>query len=91
MQFNEHQLHRDVLFDLSAVLLAYDGAWEPEAIEKAMTEFAESKDLKMGKVAQPLRAALTGTTASPGIYEVVWVLGKQEVLDRINDVLTKNA
>jgi glutamyl-tRNA synthetase len=41
--------------------------------------------LKLGKVAQPLRAALTGRTISPGIFEVMVLLGKDETLARLSD------
>jgi glutamyl-tRNA synthetase len=47
--------------------------------------FALRKDVKLGAVAQPLRAALTGRPTSPGIFEVLQVLGKQESLARLAD------
>ena len=50
-----------------------------------MRTFAERRGLKLGAVAQPLRAALTGRTTSPGIFEVLAVLGKAESLGRIAD------
>ena len=50
-----------------------------------MRTFAERKGAKLGAVAQPLRAALTGRTTSPGIFEVLAVLGKAESLARITD------
>jgi glutamyl-tRNA synthetase len=59
--------------------------WAPEATEQAVRAFAERKGLKLGAVAQPLRAALTGRTTSPGIFEVLAVLGKAESLGRIAD------
>jgi glutamyl-tRNA synthetase len=48
-------------------------------------EVAERKELKLGKLAQPLRAALTGQTTSPGIFDVLVLLGKTESLARIAD------
>ena len=45
--------------------------------------------LKLGQVAQPLRAALTGSTASPGIFEVMAVLGREETLARIADAVAR--
>ena len=54
-----------------------------EALEKAFAKVMEQTGLKFGKVAQPLRVALTGGTASPSIYEVLQVLGKQVSLERI--------
>ncbi len=53
-----------------------------------MRAFAERKGAKLGSVAQPLRAALTGRTTSPGIFEVLVVLGKAESLARIADQVT---
>jgi glutamyl-tRNA synthetase len=48
-------------------------------------QFAEATGLKLGKVAQPLRAALTGRSTSPGIFDVLAVLGRDESLARIRD------
>lgn len=61
-------------------------SFEAEALETAVRDFAEAEGLKLGKVAQPLRAALTGSTASPGIFEVLEVLGQAESLKRIEAV-----
>ncbi|MEQ8697476.1 MAG: glutamate--tRNA ligase [Bauldia litoralis] len=61
------------------------GDWSAEPLEAAVRAFAEAGDLKLGKVAQPLRAALTGSNASPGIFEVMAVLGREESLARIGD------
>ncbi len=57
--------------------------WMEADIEAAMRQFAEAKDLGFGKVAQPLRAALTGSNASPGIFEVMAILGREETLARL--------
>jgi glutamyl-tRNA synthetase len=62
-------------------------AWTIEAIEGAVREVAEKAGLKLGKLAQPLRAALTGRTTSPGIFDVLLHLGKQESMGRISDQL----
>ena len=43
----------------------------------------EATDLKLGKIAQPVRMALTGTTVSPGIFEIIVVLGKERTLARL--------
>ncbi len=53
------------------------------ALEKIFVEFLECKDIKLGKIAQPLRVALTGRSVSPGIFEVMEVLGKETVLKRM--------
>lgn len=61
--------------------------WTQEELEQAARDYAESSGLKLGKLAQPLRAALTGSTVSPPIFEVMQVLGREESLARINDNL----
>jgi glutamyl-tRNA synthetase len=62
--------------------------WSAETTEAAMRNFAETNNLKLGAVAQPLRAALTGRTTSPGIFEVLAVLGRDECLGRLADQAT---
>src|SRR6202140_4535483 len=59
--------------------------WTPETTEAAMRAFAEANSLKLGAVAQPLRVALTGRATSPGIFDVLAVLGRQECLARLGD------
>lgn len=61
-------------------------SFDEASIEDAVRRYAENNDLKLGKVAQPLRAAVTGSTTSPGIFEVLAALGKTESLQRINAV-----
>ncbi len=68
-----------------ALLLAELPQWSLETIEQAVRDFADSKDLKLGKVAQPVRAALTGRTTSPGVFDVMYVLGQEECVARLND------
>ena len=58
----------------------------PPALDAALREFAETSGRKLGQVAQPLRAALTGSTASPGIDATLAALGKEESLARLNAV-----
>jgi glutamyl-tRNA synthetase len=53
-----------------------------------MRTFAEAGNLKLGAVAQPLRVALTGRTTSPGIFDVLAVLGREECLARLADQAT---
>ena len=62
-----------------------DADWSHDALEQAIREVAESQEVKLGKLAQPLRAALTGRTTSPGIFDVLVLLGKGESLARIED------
>jgi glutamyl-tRNA synthetase len=75
----------DVLTDVLPVLT--EAAWNAVALETAVKAHAEKTGLKLGKIAQPLRAALTGTNTSPGIFDVLDVLGKEESLARIADSL----
>ena len=59
--------------------------WTPEGTEAAVKALAEAEGLKLGKLAQPLRAALTGRATSPGIFDVLVLLGQGESLARIED------
>ena len=59
--------------------------WSPEALERLCRRFAEEEGIGFGRLAQPLRAALTGTTVSPGLFEVMRVLGREETLLRLSD------
>jgi glutamyl-tRNA synthetase len=59
--------------------------WQPEQLEDEIRAFAEQKGTKLGSIAQPLRAALTGSLASPGIFVVMQALGQEESLGRIAD------
>jgi glutamyl-tRNA synthetase len=58
-------------------------SWTATLLEEAVRRFAEEEGIKLGEVAQPLRAALTGRTASPPVFEVMEVLGRKEALTRI--------
>jgi glutamyl-tRNA synthetase len=75
----------------SKVLLAQISArlgsqndWTIEPLEASLKAMAEELGLGLGKLAQPLRAALTGQTTSPGIFDVLVLLGKDESLARID-------
>ena len=70
---------------LAHAALAAVPKWEHDALDAAVREVAESNSLKLGKLAQPLRAALTGKTTSPGIFDVLVLLGRDESLARIAD------
>jgi glutamyl-tRNA synthetase len=63
-------------------------SWSVEATEQAVREVSESQGVKLGLVAQPLRAALTGRATSPGIFDVLALLGRDESLARIADQMT---
>jgi glutamyl-tRNA synthetase len=64
------------------------GIWRADALEERVREFADMKAVKLGAVAQPLRGALTGSVASPGIFMVMEVLGREETLGRIADAVS---
>ena len=80
-------LNPEALEHLAALIPALQNleSWDEPSIEGLVREAAEKADLKLGKLAQPLRAALTGSTASPGLFEVMAVLGKDEAIHRIED------
>lgn len=63
--------------------IAPSGEWSVEALEVILKAMAEELGLGLGKLAQPLRAALTGQTTSPGIFDVLVLLGRDESLARI--------
>ena len=65
--------------------LAALAEWDAPSLEAAIREVAEGGGVKLGKLAQPLRAALTGRTTSPGIFDVLALLGRDESLARIAD------
>jgi glutamyl-tRNA synthetase len=75
---------KTLLRELAPELQAVE-PWTGEATEQTVRAFAERRGAKLGAVAQPLRAALTGRTTSPGIFEVLALLGKRESLGRIAD------
>jgi len=75
---------REVLAAILPVLQQVEN-WLAHDIENAVKNHAEAQGLKLGKVAQPLRAALTGTSTSPGIFDVLEVLGREESLARLAD------
>jgi glutamyl-tRNA synthetase len=76
--------NRELIGRLRGVLEAIKD-WSAENTEAALRAFAEQNGLKLGAVAQPLRAALTGRSTSPGIFDVLAVLGRQECLARLSD------
>jgi glutamyl-tRNA synthetase len=72
----------DPLLTLTAELSALPD-FDLNALEAAFKKVMDKTGLKLGKVAQPVRVALTGTTVSPGIFEVINVLGRKETLHRL--------
>jgi glutamyl-tRNA synthetase len=75
---------RTTLAELAQALAALD-SWTAETTEQAVRALAERKGHKLGSVAQPMRVALTGRTTSPGIFDVLVALGKNESLERLRD------
>lgn len=65
--------------------LAAAAVWDAAALEAIVRTYAEEVGAKLGTVAQPLRAALTGRVTSPGIFDVLRVLGREESLSRLQD------
>ena len=63
-------------------LEALEAFTEPD-LEEAFKAVMDQTGLKLGKIAQPVRVALTGRTASPGIFEIVSIIGKQRVISRL--------
>ena len=66
-------------------ILSLAGDWNAHALETTVKAYAETTGIKLGKLAQPLRAALTGSSTSPPIFDVLEVLGRDESLARIID------
>jgi glutamyl-tRNA synthetase len=75
---------RALLAEARRALAAIEGPWTVEDVEAALSGVVEREGVKPGKLFQPLRVALAGTTVSPGIFETVAVLGRDETLARLN-------
>jgi glutamyl-tRNA synthetase len=75
---------RRLLADAKTPLAALSD-WSASAIEAAVRAFAEARGLKLGGIAQPLRAAITGSSVSPPIFEVMAIIGRDEALARLCD------
>jgi glutamyl-tRNA synthetase len=56
-------------------------------LENAFKNVMEKTGLKLGKIAQPVRVALTGKTASPGIFEIIEIIGKDKVISRLKKAI----
>ena len=82
-------LTSDAIKLLASLLPLLEGLkkWDAAALEYAVRAFAEHGELKLGAIAQPLRAALTGRAVSPGIFDVLVLLGREDSLSRIRDRL----
>jgi glutamyl-tRNA synthetase len=69
--------------------LAVVERWESAAMEESLRSLAEQLGVAAGKIFQPLRVALTGLAASPGIFDVLVILGRERSLSRIDDALAR--
>lgn len=87
---NEQAVAKNITPDILPALtelkqnLSQLSAWEKEAIHEVITKTAENLNLKLGKIAQPLRVVLTGDTVSPPIDSTLYLLGREKVLARLN-------
>lgn len=81
---------RKLIADLLPVLEAHSH-WEAESLHQVVAAWAEGPGLKLGKVAQPLRAALAGSNISPSVFDMMEVMGKEESLARLRDQADKAA
>ncbi|MBT3700856.1 MAG: glutamate--tRNA ligase [Alphaproteobacteria bacterium] len=79
-----------LLAEISPLLAALED-WTREAVDACVRQFATDRDIKFGVIAQPLRAALTGRAKTPGIFDVLMILGQDESLARIADISNKPA
>ncbi|MGN2249846.1 glutamate--tRNA ligase [Frateuria sp. GZRe14] len=76
------------VLEQARTLLA-DIEWKPEPIHQAIERIAASLELGMGKIAQPLRVAMTGTQVSPSIDHTIYLAGRAEALKRIDDAVAR--
>ena len=83
------QLRPDILVPLQALREKLDGLanWDDAALHGAVVEVADRHELKLGKLAQPLRVAVTGAAVSPSIDVTLRLLGRQRTLDRLDRAL----
>jgi len=83
-------LDKEARLRLGELALRLEGLddWNAPSLETALRAYADDAGLKLGKIAQPLRAALTGQPSSPGIFDVLALLGREESLGRISDQIS---
>lgn len=82
-QWKDRDRTRESLVSVRDTLESVE-SWEPEPMETALRTLAEAKAISAGSLFQPLRVALTGSAASPGIFDVLKLLGRERSLDRID-------
>lgn len=77
-----------LLSRINASLVVFpETSWSEEQLESHMRAFAETQGLKLGKLAQPLRAALTGQSISPSVFEIMHVFGRDKSLERLKKII----
>ena len=75
--------------EILAARLASTPEVDEKALEEMFKEIVAQKNIKLGAIAQAVRVSLTGKSVSPGIYEVMRILGKEEVLKRLSKAIQK--
>ncbi len=82
-------LDRDAKQAISEIIPKFEAVsdWNADTISQTIRGFAEENDLKLGKIAQPIRAALTGKATSPGAFDVLGILGQEEALNRLHHAI----
>jgi glutamyl-tRNA synthetase len=78
---------RGILSELTAQL--QNDSWSRDTLEAKLTAFAESHELKFGKLAAPIRAALAGRAATPSVYDMMLVIGRDETIARLTDAASR--
>ena len=86
-KFLEPRESREALADARAALAELPEPWTTENVEEVLRGVSERTERKAKAIFQPLRVALTGTTVSPGIFETVALLGRDETLARVGRAL----
>jgi len=76
---------RGILEQLTPML--QDVSWTRDTLEQVATEVAEANDAKFGKIAGPLRAALAGRSATPSVFDMMLVIGREETIARLTDAI----
>ncbi|WP_116131501.1 glutamate--tRNA ligase [Tropicimonas sp. IMCC34043] len=79
---------RGILTELTPHLRS--ASWTREGLEMAISNFAEGENIKLGKIAPPLRAALAGRSVTPSIFDMMLVIGREETIDRVRDAAGRN-
>lgn len=82
-------LDEDGLAVIKGILPSFEKLkdWSPESVEQCIRDYTEANDTKLGKVAQPIRAAVTGKATSPGAFDVLQILGRDVSIARMKDVI----